>query len=125
MPSAKYALAFSSLRFSKGRTATLFSGMGTGTLLVAAGDMVDVISRDGLWKKIKELIIRARAEPAKATESRNFGNRGWLTGRTGAESCFHLRRLRFLGTSGLPRPSLQRLNKCRRRACFTSHSPRS
>src|SRR5438876_205278 len=106
MPSAKYALALSSLRFSKGRMATLFSGIGTGTLLVVAGDMVDVIARDGLWKKIKELITKARAEPAKATNSSNFGNLSWVTGRTGAESCFHLLRLSFSGRRGLPRLSL-------------------
>jgi len=46
MPSAKYALALSSLRFSNGRTAMLFSGI-----------KVDgVILSDTRWKKVKELI---------------------------------------------------------------------
>src|SRR6185437_3657188 len=42
-----------------------------------------------------------------------------------SHSCFHLLlRLSFPGTCGLPRFSLQRLNKCRRSPCFTSHLPR-
>src|SRR6266513_2284378 len=43
-----------------------------------------------------------------------------------SDSCFHLLlRLSFSGTCGLPRFSLQRLKRCRRSPCFTSHSPKS
>src|SRR2546429_1142965 len=43
-----------------------------------------------------------------------------------SDSCFHLLlRLSFSGTCGLPRFSLQRLNRCKRSPCFTSHSPKS
>ena len=78
-------------------------------------------------KKIEKLIAKARADTNKAATSARFCQRGTLSGRTSApDACFHLfPRLSFSGTRGLPRPSLQRLNRCRRSPCFTSHSPRS
>src|SRR5882724_11520520 len=127
MPSAKYALSFSSLKFSNGSTAMLFSGIKTVALLaVPSGGVDGVILSDTRWKKVKELITIARAATAKASTSRDLGRRGRLTGRTMSDSCFHLLlRLSLSGTCGLPRFSLQRLNMCRRNPCFTSHSPRS
>src|SRR6266487_3926712 len=113
MPSAKYALAFSSLRFSNGRTAMLFSGTRTVALLAVSSERGDVVGGDDArLKKTKELAIRATAATTKATTSKGFGHRGGLTGRTKAGLCFHLPRLSFSGTSRLPRPSLSRLTRC-------------
>src|SRR5438034_851626 len=72
---------------------------------------------------MKEKHIRTKTEPATATGKRNFGS--CLTDLTAATSCFHLLCLSFSGVCRLPRPSLQKLNKCRRRPCFTLYSPRS
>src|SRR5260370_3031209 len=126
MPSAKYALALSSLRFSNGRTATLFSGIKPVPLLaVPSGGVDGVILSDTRWKKVKELITIARAATTKPSTSRDLGHRGRLTGRTMSDSCFHLLlRLNFSGACELPRFSLQRLNRCKRSPCFTSHSPK-
>src|SRR5436309_10172781 len=124
MPSAKYAFALSSLRFSNGRTAMLFSGTRTVALLAVSSERGDAVGDDARLKKIKELATRATADTTKATTSRGFGHRG-LTGRTTAGLCFHLPRLSFSGTCGLPRLSLWRLKRCSLRPCFTSHSPRS
>src|SRR6266550_2387945 len=91
MPSAKYALAMSSLRFSNGRMAMLFSGIETAPLLAVSSGGVDrVILSDTCWKKVKELITIARAATTKAITSRALGHRGRLTGRTTSHSCFHL-----------------------------------
>src|SRR5882724_1267477 len=106
MPSAKYALALSSLRFSNGRTAMLLSGTRTAALLAVSSERGDAVGDDARLKKIKELATRATADTTKATTSRGFGHRGGLTGRTTADLCFHLPRLSFSGTCGLPRPSL-------------------
>src|SRR5216110_2172891 len=123
----RFVFALSSLRFSKGRTAILFSGIKTAPLLaVSSGEVDGVILSDTRWKKVKELITIARAATTKASTNRDLGRRGRLTGRTMSDSCFHLLlRLSFSGTCGLPRFSLQRLKRCRRSPCFTSHSPRS
>src|SRR5882724_8664723 len=102
MPSAKYAFALSSLRFSNGRTAMLFSGTRTVALLVVSSERGDAVGGDDArLKKIKELATRATADTTKATTSRGFGHRGGLTGRTTADLCFHLPRLSFSGTCGL------------------------
>src|SRR6266487_3406474 len=107
MPSAKYALALSSLRFSNGRTAMLFSGTRIVALLAVSSERDDVVGGDDArLKKTKELATRAPADTTKATISRGFGHRGGLTRRTKAGLCFHLPRLSFSGTCGLPRPSL-------------------
>src|SRR5260370_7869273 len=83
MPSAKYALTLSSLRFSNGRTATLFSGIKTVPLLaVPSGGVDGVILSDTRWKKVKELITIARAATTKPSTSRDLGDQGSLTGRT-------------------------------------------
>src|SRR6184192_1137353 len=111
MPSAKYAFALSSLRFSNGRTAMLFSGTRTVALLAVSSERGDAVGDDARLKKIKELATRATADTTKATTSRGFGHRG-LTGRTPAGLCFHLPRLSFSGTCGLPRLSLWRLKRC-------------
>src|SRR5205809_4453068 len=122
MPSAKYALALSSLRFSNGSTAILFSGIETATL--PSADTCLMLG-DSRRRKIETVIANATAETSEAAVSRNFGDQGGLTGRGEAAFCFHLRRLSLSGICELPRPFLQRLNKCRRSPCFTSHSPRS
>src|SRR4029077_14748010 len=101
------------LRFANGSTAMLFSG-----------EVDGVILSDTRWKKVKELITIARAATTKANTSRDLSRR--LIGRITSDSCFHLLlRLSFSGTCGLPRFSLQRLKRCGRRPCFTSHSPKS
>src|SRR5438874_6982091 len=105
----------------------LYTGIKTETLhTVTSLGVYEVIHSDTRWKKVKELITIARAATTKASTSRDLGRQGRLTGRTMSDSCFHfLLRLSLSGISGLPRLSLQRLNKCRRSPCFTSHSPRS
>src|SRR4029453_15624721 len=103
--------AFSPLKFSKGRTAMLFSGIKTVPLpAVPSRGVHGVILSDTRWKNVKELIIIARAATTKASTSRDLGRRGRLSGRTMSDSCFQLLlRLSFSGTCGLPRFSLQRL----------------
>src|SRR4029434_2168897 len=81
MPSAKYALALSSLRFSKGSTAMLFSGIAANSLvtgLPGAGALV--IDGDARLKKIKELTTRAIVDTSNAPISVNLGPRGALIG---------------------------------------------
>src|SRR5204862_2216808 len=91
IPSAKYALALSPLKFSKGRMAMLFSGIKTATLpAVPTGGVDEVILSDTRWKKVKELITTARAATTKVSTSRDLGRRGRLTGRTMSDSCSHL-----------------------------------
>src|SRR5258707_4489243 len=94
MPSAKYALAFSSLRFSNGSTAMLFSGIKTVPLLaVPSGGVDGVILGDTRWKKVKELITIARVATTKVSTSRDLGRRGRMS-----DFCFHLLlRLRLPG----------------------------
>src|SRR5260370_2524774 len=93
--------------------AMLFSGIKTVPLLAVPSGRVDgVIHSDTRWKKVKDLTTIARAATTKASTTRDLGRRGRLTGRTMSDSCFHLLlRLSFSGTCGLPRFSLQRLNK--------------
>src|SRR4029453_11988215 len=104
-----------------------FSGLKTAPLLaIPSGGVDGIILSETRWKKVKELISKARAATTKPSTSRDLGRRGRLTGRTMSHSCFHLvLRLSFSGTCGLPRFSLQRLKRCRRNPYFTSHSPRS
>src|SRR5206468_6223921 len=107
IPSAKYALAFSSLRFSNGRTATLFSGIAASALAALVLGVDAMVARvGGRWKKINELISRATADTPTAANNRNFGDRGGPIERSASDACFHLRRLSFSGTCGLPRLSL-------------------
>src|SRR5947207_2045917 len=105
----------------------LFSEIKTVPLLpVSSGGVDGVILSDTRWKKVKELINIARAATTKASTSKDLGRRGRLTGRIMSDPRFHLLlRLSFSGTRGLPRFSLQKLNRCRRSPCFTSHSPKS
>src|SRR5438552_17424162 len=126
-PSAKYAFSFSALKCSKGRTAILFSGIGAATLLAVAPGGADVIFGNvARWKRNDELITRAIIDASKTAVSTYLVQLRAPTGRTATASCLHLRRrLSFSGICGLPRPSLWRLNTCKRRPCFTSHSPRS
>src|SRR5437762_6303378 len=126
-PSAKYAFSFSALKFSKGRTAILFSGIGAATLLAVAPGGADVIFGNvARWKRNDELIKRAIVDASKTAVSTYLVQLRALSGRTATASCLHLRRrLSFSGICGLPRPSLWRLNTGKRRPCFTSHSPRS
>src|SRR5215469_14819672 len=98
MPSAKYAFALSSLRFSKGRTAILFSGIDAAVSVLAGGCGTTVASRR---KKIA--IPKATADAIKAAVNNNVGQRG---GRTATPFCFHLLRLSFSGVCGLPKPFL-------------------
>src|SRR4029077_5191747 len=94
--------------------------------MLFSAEVDGVILSDTRWKKVKELITIARAVTTKVSTSRDLGRRGGLAGRTLSSSCFHLLlRLSFSGTCGLPRFSLQRLNRCKRSPCFTSHSPKS
>jgi hypothetical protein len=104
----------------------LFSGIAARALVVAAsGAGILVLSGKARWKRIKELIARAAADTTKVTTSANLGEPGDVIGRT-AEVCFDpFPRLSLLGTCGLPRSSLYKLNTCKRSPCFTSHSPRS
>src|SRR5947208_5770959 len=84
------------------------------------------VDGDARWKKIKELITRAIVDTSKVTISAILGQRGALIGRTPTpDACFLFLRLSFSGTCGLPRLSLYMLKRCKRRPCFTSHSPRS
>src|SRR6266513_1179173 len=106
-PSAKKAFSFSSLKFSKGRTAMLFSGIGAGALVtIAPGAATAADDRDLGWKKINELTTSAIVDTSKATISTNLGERGALIGRTAPGACFHLLRLSFSGTCGLPTSSV-------------------
>src|SRR6476469_2495571 len=100
LPSVRYALALSSLRFSNGNTAMLFSGT------KVAGLERSVI--DPRRKKRKKLMAKARADRSKVRNSNDFGHRGALIGRTDPSVvCFHLLpRLSFSGRAELPRPSL-------------------
>src|SRR5205807_7490992 len=104
-PSAKYAFAFSSLRFSNGKTAILFSGIGEAML---SSESVRVTFGDPRRKKIEKLTANAKADKSKATMSVRFGQTGGLIGRTVAlVVCFHLFPcLSFPGRAELPRPSL-------------------
>src|SRR5258708_12382699 len=82
MPSAKYALAFSSLRFSNGSTAMLFSGIKTVPLLAVPSGGVDrVILGDTRWKKVKELITIARVATTKVRTTRDLAHPPRLTDR--------------------------------------------
>src|SRR6266487_3349957 len=120
MPSAKYALALSSLRFSKGKTAIDFSGIVTG--LASEGPRLGEWTRQR--RKIEKPTAKAAADKSKATTSTDFGQRGALIGRIGAPACFHLfPRLSLSGRAGLPRPSLNRFTTSTLKPCFTSHSP--
>src|SRR5258708_28638778 len=90
MPSAKYALAFSSLRFSNGSTAMLFSGIKTVPLLaVSSGGVDGVILGDTRCKKVKELITIARVQTTKVSTSRDLHHQCRLTGRNKSAFCFH------------------------------------
>src|SRR6266480_1308222 len=105
MPSAKYALALSSLRFSKGKTAIDFSGIAAG--LASEDPRLGEGTRQR--RKIEKLTARTAANKSKAITSTDFGQRAALIGRIGAPACFHLfPRLSLSGRAGLPRPSLQR-----------------
>src|SRR5207249_5941773 len=97
------------------------------TLLAVASGGADVIFGDvARWKRNDELITRAIVDASKTAVSTYLVQLRALSGRTATASCLHLRRrLSFSGICGLPRPSLWRLNTCKRRPCFTSHSPRS
>ena len=78
MPSAKYAFSLSSLKFSKGRTATLFARIADATLPVGSAGL-DVIFRGGArWKNINELITMAIANTSKAPVSATLGQPGVL-----------------------------------------------
>src|SRR5207247_1780856 len=98
---------FSSLKFSKGRTAMLFSGIAARALVASApGAGALVVGCEARWKRTKELITRATADTTKVTTSAILGERGALTGWT-VDGCFHLfLRLSFSGAWGLPRLSL-------------------
>src|SRR4029077_14162549 len=103
----------------------LFSGIDPPASATLSEEVCAIVG-DPRRKRIEKLVAKARADTNKAAISANFGQRGALIGRTGTAACFHLLpRLSFSGTCGLPTPSLHRLNKCRRRPCFTSQSPRS
>src|SRR2546430_874892 len=71
--------------------------------------------------------LRASAASAKVKvrSKVHFGQRSRSTGRIGASSFHRFPRLNFCGVERLPIPSLQRLKRCSRSPCFTSHSPKS
>src|SRR6266487_1749407 len=109
-------ITFSLLKFSKGRTAMLFSAIAASA---PAADALVVVVGGARLKKIRELITRATADKSKATVSAILGH--WSVLTPGA--CFHLLLLSFSGTWELPRLSLWRLKRCRRSPYLTSYSP--
>src|ERR1700719_4348417 len=95
-------MALSSLRFSNGSTAILFSGTKVAGLL----DWITAPRR----KKIENVTAKVTADKSTTTTRTHCGQRGVPTGRTGADICFHLiPRFNFCGKFGLPRLSLARL----------------
>src|SRR6266487_2028002 len=105
MPSAKYALALSSLRFSKGKAGIDFSGIAAG--LASEDPRLGAGTRQR--RKIDKPTAKAAADKSKATTSTDFSQRAALIGRIGPPACFHLRLgLSLSGRAGLPSPSLQR-----------------
>src|SRR5437773_10365296 len=106
--------------------AMLFSGIGAAALLTIAPGAATAAGDRGLgWKKINELTTSAIVDTSKAAMSANLGERGALIGRIAPDACFHLLRLNFSGTCGLPSLSVWRLTMCKRSPCFTSQSRRS
>src|SRR5260370_41567054 len=79
----------------------------------------------GRRNQMAKLSASAVAAKIKAAIGVHFGQRGTETGRTGLVSFQRLRYLNFCGGARLPIPFLQRLKRCRRKPCLTSHSPRS
>jgi len=70
----KYALAFSSLRFSNGSTAMLFSDQ-PALASRPLGGVDEVNSRDTRWKRVKELITIARVATTKVKYQQGLGRR--------------------------------------------------
>src|SRR4029453_486469 len=104
----------------------LFSGIAARTSIAFAPGASSFVVVGTRLRKISELITTATADTTKAVISTTLGQRGAVTGRTlTADAGLLLPRRSFSGTCGLPRPSLEGLNKCRRRPYLTSHSPRS
>src|SRR6266700_6308509 len=102
MPSAKYALALSSLRFSNGSTAMLFSGRNAAPAIPP--EALCAIGGEPRRKRIEKPVAKAIADISKVAISANLGQRGALTGRIApVDACFHLLpRLSFSGRCGLP-----------------------
>src|SRR5207244_9878022 len=102
MPSAKYALALSSLRFSNGSTAMLFSAIGSPTSAAFPEEECATAGEPRRYKTEK-LIAKATAETSKIAVSTYLGQPGVMTGRTlTPDVCFHLLlRLSLSGRCGL------------------------
>jgi hypothetical protein len=86
----------------------LFSGKADATavaIAVALGE-AGVVVGDARWKKVKELITKAKAATTNAAAIRSFGHRGALIWRTASDSFFRPLRFSLSGTCGLPRLSL-------------------
>ncbi len=65
----------------------LFSGIGTGTLLVGSAALDVIFRGDVRWKNINELITRAIVNTSKATVSATLDHAGALIGRTAKVFC--------------------------------------
>src|SRR5437870_7536248 len=103
MPVAKYALSGSRLKFSNGRTATLFSETGGATVLT---DLVD-----GRCGSIRIVPASATAITTTAPIVTHLSPDGFALGPETAAPIFFFprNRLNFSGASGLPSSSVQRL----------------
>src|SRR6266581_2490842 len=103
MPSAKYALALSSLRFSNGSTAMLFSGA-IGTVAAAGAGVIEAAFADfgAVWREKNQTApTRSKRAITAMPMRRDFGLRVADAGRIGA-ACRRCALANFSGSAAFP-----------------------